>query len=158
MWTSNYATIKTLPPELVPVAISVGPPNWFKGRHEPRLCPTWPMLKMSEADYDRHFEAILAKLDPHQLFRALGPSAVLLCWEAPNVRCHRRKVAEWFEAAVGLEVCEYGLARQDCLPYAQMVRKAKSGGQGRRKKAAPPAPEAKGPLLIQGDLFGTGNA
>ena len=101
MFTSYYANLKKLPKDLVPVSISVGKPRWWKGRHEPRLCPTWAMLKMSPAKYDRHFKKILDQLDPQAIFEELGDNAVLLCWEKPPDRCHRRCVAEWSKRLSG---------------------------------------------------------
>jgi hypothetical protein len=43
--------------------------------------------------------------------QALGSDCVLLCWEAPGVRCHRRIVADWLGGPP--LVHEYG-----CLPQA----------------------------------------
>ena len=37
---------------------------------------------------------MLPALDPRQLYEELGDGAVLLCYESPNVWCHRRAVAE----------------------------------------------------------------
>jgi len=36
----------------------------------------------------------------------LGPTAILLCWEAEDVECHRSQVRSWF-AAWGIIVSEY---------------------------------------------------
>lgn len=118
----NLATIKATP-GLVPVAISVGVPSWFKGPREVRLAPTWAMLKMGAEDYQRHFEAILAKLDPAEVAASLPDGAVLLCWEAPGVRCHRRRVAEWIEEALGIKVPELGHARKGFPAYRDLPLK-----------------------------------
>jgi hypothetical protein len=102
------------------VAISRGIPFWFKGRRELRLAPSWAMLKMSKDEYDERFARLLARLDPRELYDELGADAVLLCWEAPGVRCHRRRVAEWFEDALGVEVPEAGFAREECRCFAEL--------------------------------------
>lgn len=109
MHTSCFANLKKFlarRPDLEPVAISVGIPVWYKGRRELRLAPTRKMLTMPAAKYDPLFAAILAKLDPAQLAHDLGDNAVLLCWEKPGERCHRRLVADWFEQHLGLVVPE----------------------------------------------------
>jgi hypothetical protein len=115
MFTSNFANVKRLPHHLAPIGIAVKPPVWWHGRNEPRLAPTLPMLRMEPAEYDKHFAAILAALDPEQLYAELGDNAVLLCWEKPGKRCHRRMVAEWFETYLGVEVPEYGCGNQRFL-------------------------------------------
>jgi hypothetical protein len=122
MFTSNFARVKRLPPELEPVSIAVGN-RYFKGRLEPRLAPTRPMLKMGREDFDRHYEEILATLNAQEIYESLGDNAVLLCWESPNIYCHRRRVAEWLEASLGIVVPEFGFERAEILPYAELPEK-----------------------------------
>jgi hypothetical protein len=141
------------------VGISQGPPRWYKGEVDKRLAPSWRMLKMGREDYDACFMQILAQLDPEALYRELkGDTAVLLCWETPNVWCHRRAVAEWFEKALGIEVCELGLKRSESLPYLQMPAKADAPKKKKEGKADAPAKE---PVVEQKtfdlDFFGWGN-
>ena len=93
MQTTCFANLKRVPETLRPVAISIGVPRWYRKDRELRLAPTRPMLKMSPAEYDRLYEEILAKLDPAELFESLGHDAVLICWERPNTRCHRRRAS-----------------------------------------------------------------
>jgi hypothetical protein len=127
MFTSYFGRLKSLPAGLVPVSIAIGPPRWFKGRQELRLAPTRRMLKMPRDVYDRNYDDILSRLDPVALYQELvqtfGPDAVLLCWEMPNVWCHRRRVAEWFEAANGIEIEEYGYPRDLIRPYRELPEK-----------------------------------
>ena len=120
MFTSNFATAKRIQaerPDLRLVSIAVGTARWFRGDKEPRLAPTRPMLKLGRADYDREYDVILARVEPADILAKWGPDAVLLCWEKANVYCHRRRVAEWIEAALGIEVPEYGHSRQDTPAY-----------------------------------------
>lgn len=79
------------------------------------LNPTAPMLKLDRAEYEPLYLAILAGLDPRQvwdnLHRLAGDAEpVLLCWERPPFTvtnwCHRRMVADWFEQALDVEVPE----------------------------------------------------
>lgn len=136
MMTSYWGNVKNLAAGCEPVAISQGVPTWHKGRRELRLAPSWAMLKMSPADYDRHFDALLARLDPAALYQSLGSNAVLLCWEPPGFRCHRRRVAEWLEAAVGVSITEFGFTRDVVSPYSKMPRQPKRG-QAARKEPGP---------------------
>ena len=75
--------------------------------------PSAAALKGSEAEYDRSFAAQLAALDPAKVYAELGENAVLLCFCAADARCHRRIVAEWLEAALGVLVPELGQRRDD---------------------------------------------
>ncbi|MCP5450956.1 MAG: hypothetical protein H6972_10525 [Gammaproteobacteria bacterium] len=79
------------------------------------LNPTAPMLKLDRAEYDPLYQAILAVLDPRQVWDSLHRLAgdaepVLLCWERPPFTvtnwCHRRMAADWFEQALDVEVPE----------------------------------------------------
>jgi hypothetical protein len=124
MFTSCFARLKTISAGLEPVGISRGIPRWFKGRRELRLAPSWAMLQqMTKAEYDDHFARLLAKLDPRELYDSLGANAVLLCWEAPGVRCHRRRAAEWFEESLGVKVPEVGFKRSQCACYSELPPK-----------------------------------
>ncbi len=135
MFTSYYGNLKAIKEAgLEPVSISIGKPRFWKGRWEKRLAPTWAMLKMSMEDYDRHYAEILAKLDPADLAQELGDNAVLLCWEAPGFRCHRRRVAEWFESHLGSIVPELGFDREATLRYDEMQRQPKKG-RGKKSKS-----------------------
>ena len=113
MYTSYYANLKKIPAGLVPVAISVGVPRWFKGRTEIRLAPTRAMLEYTAKQYDKCFAEILKKLDPREVYESLGENAVMLCWEKAGLRCHRRWVAEWLEQSLGSEIPELGVPRAE---------------------------------------------
>jgi hypothetical protein len=125
VYTSYFGNVKTIATrvDLRPIGIAVGVPRWWKGPNERRLAPTRAMLKLSDADYDTHFDAILAALDPAELHASLGDNAVLLCWEAPLIGCHRRRVAEWFEKALGVVVPELGYDRATYPAYKNMPAK-----------------------------------
>jgi len=95
------------------------------------------MLKLPKEDYDREYQKILDGLDPVQVYQYIsdnyGEDAILLCWESPNVRCHRRLVAEWLEAANGVVIPEYGFKREDILPYKEMPLKGEKVKKLKRK-------------------------
>ena len=121
MQASNFATAKNDPHA---VAICRGIPEDFKGRHYMALAPTAQSLKavhqgkISPAQFKGHYTIeILEKLDPMAVFNHLGPDAILLCWEPFNKSCHRRIVAEWLEAKLGIIVPELNRRRDESLPY-----------------------------------------
>jgi hypothetical protein len=134
MMTSNFGSLNQIPPDYTPVAISRGVPRGWKGRRELRLAPSWEMLKMSPQDYDRNYDALLSRLDARKLFEEIGDKTVLLCWEKPGFRCHRRRVAEWFEKELGIAVPELG---DNVPPYCQMAAQPKRRSQ-RSKRRSPP--------------------
>ena len=123
MFTSNFARIRRFPPELRPVAISIGIPRWYKGERELRLAPARHTLPWPRERFDPYYNTLLAQLDPEALYATLGDNAVLLCWESPNIWCHRRRVAEWFEETLGVVVPEFALERSEILPYYEMPPK-----------------------------------
>ena len=99
------------------VSIARGTPNWFSGKCEERLFPTWEMIndikskKISEEEYiDLYYNIILSKLNPSEIYEKHKDS-VLLCWEKIGEFCHRRIVASWIKETIGIEVEEYGIWR-----------------------------------------------
>lgn len=126
IFTSYFAVIRKFSNEMKPIGISVGRNKHLPGLpYEQRLAPTWPMLKMSNEDYDRKFFEHLSKLDAQAIYDSLPNNAVLLCYEKWNDRCHRRAVAEWFESELGIVVPEYGLSRNDSFPYSDLGKETK---------------------------------
>jgi hypothetical protein len=113
IWTSCF---KIAGREPNAVAISRGIPRGWRGRRYIDLAPRWEMLKMSPEDYLREYEKILARLDPAKVAAHLDGS-ILLCFEQPGVRCHRRYVAAFLESSLGIIVPEWEPSRsaQACL-------------------------------------------
>jgi hypothetical protein len=147
LFTSFFGNLANIPADLRPVGIARGTPRWYKGASDKRLAPTWAMLKMSRPDYDAAMVAILDRLDPRELYESLGANAVLLCWEKPNLWCHRRLVAERLEQALGIEVPELGLPRCEVLPYHELPAERKAGADplGRKSSARGEDPLARKP-------------
>jgi hypothetical protein len=88
----------------------LAPPRWLLNAKDPEL-------------FDREYRKQLDALDAKQVIEDLGPNAVLLCWEAFNVRCHRRLVAEWLEEKLGIVVPELGHERSESLPFSDQPSK-----------------------------------
>jgi len=124
MFTTNYASLARIKPPAVAVSISRGKPRtkggWkaklapgVQARDYDALAPSWAALKASPEEYDRQFNLLLRRLDPHKVFADLTENAVLLCHCKPNEFCHRRIVAEWLEEHLGIVVPELGLDRDE---------------------------------------------
>lgn len=118
MQTSNFARSARHPDA---VAIARGLPPWYHGLTYEPLAPPRHWLSLPTLEYHRRFMARMEKLSPHQVMTELGENAVLLCWESPNVLCHRRYVAEWLEERVGMVIPELGFPRSECLTVDAMV-------------------------------------
>jgi hypothetical protein len=83
-------------------------------RNYPPLAPDWRTMvepyrqqRISQQEYTNRYNIQLSRLDPSRVLEDLGDKATLLCYELPNQFCHRRLVADWFCATMGLIVPEY---------------------------------------------------
>ena len=68
MLTTNYARVRRLPAEIVPVSISLYPPEWWTGRHLPALCPDPGFRDLTRDQYDEAFARKLSRLDADKLW------------------------------------------------------------------------------------------
>ena len=111
IYTSCFSNNKALKAAGIQgISIARWAPRWWgKGNRLFQLAPSIPMVKdksMTEAEYIRLYEIILAGQDPQEIAKDLDGCA-LLCWEKPGEFCHRRLVAEWLEKNLGIEVPEF---------------------------------------------------
>ena len=128
MLTSNFSAAKDHPGA---IAICRGLPRWSKIKYKRyiALAPTRQMLSPEGLKtFDREYDKILAQLDPAQVLKDLIDLAspaepVLLCWEGAHVRCHRRRVAEWLESHLDIQIAELGFERSASPPYVELPRK-----------------------------------
>lgn len=108
MFTSYYAKCANHPHA---IAISAKVPEFYKGKHYPKLAPSWSIFsewKKSKDNnlYIRRFSSeILDKLNPKQVYEELGDDAVLICYEAKDF-CHRHLVAYWLSMSLGINIVE----------------------------------------------------
>jgi hypothetical protein len=72
---------------------------------------------------DRKYRKQLEARDARQVAQEPGSDAILLCWEAFNVRCHRRLLAEWLEEKLGVVVPELGHERAESIPFSEQPSK-----------------------------------
>lgn len=107
IFTSNFKIAGHLPQA---VAICQGLPRGWNGRTYKALAPSWALIKaqLPIDKFTRIYKAeVLDKLNPHQVLKDLGHNVILLCWEKPGEPCHRRVVAVWLEANLGIQVPEF---------------------------------------------------
>lgn len=108
MKTSYFAKSKNDPNA---VSIAWRAPVGFRGIEYKILAPKYWLLRKYKDDGDQafyiehYYEEILRRLDPAQVYKELGESALLLCWEKPGEFCHRHLVSKWFRDA-GFDVQE----------------------------------------------------
>lgn len=94
------------------ISISVSDPCWFDGDSYPELKPTYNILLRYKKDHDKilytetYKKEILQYLDPILIWNDLK-NKTLLCWEKPDMFCHRRIVAEWLEKELKVSIPEY---------------------------------------------------
>lgn len=116
IYTSYWAKHKALTKAgIVPIGISVGPPQWHSGFNMFSLAPQRWMLsrKVSTDQYIGAFAKILLDLNPTDTLAELlkladGRPCALLCWEKPGDFCHRHIVAKWFNQHLDLGIREWG--------------------------------------------------
>ena len=121
IYTSYFGKLKSLPKNIVPVAICGSLPEWYHGAWYKKLAPTWKIWKYWNETHDEiryretYFPIVLAKLNQDTVVQELnefirnyplGTEIALICYEKPENFCHRHLVAEWLQEA-GYQVQEY---------------------------------------------------
>ena len=151
IYTSCFPRSFKIPRHVHQVSIALKEPEWWKPpkklRCDPLLIKGW-MFKLEGAKFTRAYLREVAKYDARKVVDALPEGdVVLMCWEAPNIGCHRRDAAEWLEGQLGIEVTEWGYARGAVMESRLMPEKA---DMDRLKKAGKtqaepdrPAPQKK---------------
>ncbi len=100
--------------DLNAVSISRNPPWWFGGICYLPLVPPEDLVERYKSNLidesifaQEYMERVLNTLDPFQIIKDLGMSAILLGDTPPRKFCHRRLVAIWLEDTLGIKVIEY---------------------------------------------------
>ena len=121
IYTSYFGKLKSLPKNIVPVAICGSLPEWYHRGWYKKLAPTWEIWKHWDENHDEvryretYFSTVLAKLNQDTVVEELnefirnyplGTEIALICYEKPEDFCHRHLVAEWLQEA-GYQVQEY---------------------------------------------------
>ncbi len=110
--TSYFAKAGQLPRHIIPVAICLKPPHWFKCFNYTPLAPTERIFQRPEAEYVPLFLEHLSKLSATAVWKDLhtisnGQDVALLCYENLEKFCHRHLVAKWLSEQLDISVREY---------------------------------------------------
>lgn len=127
IYTSYYGNLRKLGTTgILPIGISLGVPNFFKGHKMMYLAPTRAMLNslIPQEEYTKMYrEQILSKVsldtlreDLSIITRGQNVDVALLCWEKPGDFCHRHLFAEWMKEMTGYEIEEFGVTNKKLHP------------------------------------------
>jgi hypothetical protein len=113
IYTSYFAQLKKLPPDVIPISICGKAPEWYTGLQYKKLAPKYNFFMEWKKNHDNdyyieHFQKeVLDTLQPTQVvldllsmvhnFKGLNysPEIALICYEKPDDFCHRHLVAKW---------------------------------------------------------------
>ena len=115
LYTTNFANLKKLPDNIIPIAICAKSPDWYNGLEYKKLAPKYEFfIKWKETgDADQYikcyFEQVLEKLNQREVYcelRALVNNSplnsrkdmALVCYESPDEFCHRHLVRDWLNS------------------------------------------------------------
>jgi hypothetical protein len=126
MYTTYFAKLRSLPNNIVPIAICGKSPSWYKGLEYKKLAPKYWFFKEWKENHDNNFyvenyyNEVLALLNIDDVRNELWSMAgiivgaktqkdiALVCYEKPEDFCHRHLVSEWMNEAYPLSCAEYG--------------------------------------------------
>ncbi len=121
IYTSYFAQLRNLPPNVIPISICGKAPEWYQGAQYKKLAPEYGFFSEWKKTHDNnyyieHFNAeVLSKLQalrvvtelhcllPYDVKVDIDSSVVsnkkyhiaLICYEKPSDFCHRHLVAQW---------------------------------------------------------------
>jgi hypothetical protein len=118
LYTTYFAKLRTLPPDITPVSICGKAPEWYMGAQYKKLAPKWDFFQEWKKTHDNHFYVksfdgqVLSMLDAKQVYdeltaMTLSADIALVCYEKPESFCHRHLVANWFREN-GFAIKEWG--------------------------------------------------
>lgn len=106
IYTSNFANLRKIPSDIVPISICAKSPHWFHGIEYKTLAPSYEILSNWKNNHDAiqymfnfnfkilgHLHARKVVEDLSSLSR--GNDLVLLCYENRDCFCHRHLVSQW---------------------------------------------------------------
>ena len=117
IYTSYFGQMKNLSKAGISIiSIARYSPRFYHGDVLLEVAPTGAMLSMNDEEYKKGYREILRKVDVNKLLVKIqvlskGKDVALLCFEKPDVFCHRHLLAEWILKSVGIEVTEWGVSR-----------------------------------------------
>ncbi len=108
LYTSYFAKLKKLPPNVTPISICGKAPDWYKGLQYKKLAPKYAFFMEWKKNHNNDFyiqyfnDKVLSQLDCNTVLEELraiagnGNDIALICYEKPTDFCHRHLVADWF--------------------------------------------------------------
>jgi uncharacterized protein (DUF488 family) len=115
IYTSYFAKLRKLPPDIIPISICGKAPEWYKGLQYKKLAPKYGFFMEWKKNHDNnyyieHFQKeVLDTLDANKVVDELdsliiknkidreGKDIALICYEKPSDFCHRHLVANWLK-------------------------------------------------------------
>lgn len=118
IYTSYFWNLNKIPKNIVPISICVNEPYWYNGMLYKKLAPSQSIfnnwLQNHDENYyiDHYNNEILKFLSAKDIYQDFynmteGLDCVLLCYESPNIFCHRHLVANWLSKELSIEAKEY---------------------------------------------------
>ena len=123
IYTSYFGRVKSLPYDVIPIAICGKAPEWWSGLIYKKLAPPYSTFANYKRDgnweqYVKEYNEKLSGMNPKDVISELclladidntkDSSIALLCYEKPGDNCHRHLVANWFKEA-GIMCEEYNI-------------------------------------------------
>ena len=117
IYTTYFANIRNLPPNIIPIAISLYVPEFYTGLRYTALAPDrYTLARYKMSPNERHYsidytENVLKHLNPHTVVDDLyklsnGNDVALVCYEKAGKFCHRKIVSLWLNYN-GIECKEF---------------------------------------------------
>ena len=120
IFTTYFAKLKKIDPEILPIAICAKVPDWFDGPVLSELAPTKSILYQFKETGDeglyieRFNDEVLSLISPESVYNLIVSIAeansvdqvALVCYEKSDTFCHRHLVADWLNQALGLTIEE----------------------------------------------------
>lgn len=117
IYTSYFAKLRSLPKNIVPIAICSKVPDWYDGLHYRKLAPDYNSFMEWKRSHDdgkfikNYADNVLFQLNQDDVIKELtvlaqGQDIALICYESPTNFCHRHIAAEWLSLS-GYKVKEF---------------------------------------------------
>lgn len=121
IYTTYFAKLRRLPPNIIPISICGKAPDGYKGLQYKKLAPKYDFFVQYKEDGNKeHYvkcyaERVTGVLNAKEVVAELyeklseedkGKDIALVCYEKPDDFCHRHLVADWLNEN-GYECKEY---------------------------------------------------
>lgn len=119
LYTTYFANVKKLPPDIIPISICGKAPSGYKGLQYKTLAPMYAFFQKWKETGDNHYyvqcynEQVLLMLNANRVLEELkalsggAENIALVCYEKPEDFCHRHLVSNWLREN-GIKAKEFG--------------------------------------------------